>query len=38
MRLKKGVFRVGRNFICTIQKVKIFSGIKFPGFRELAAY
>ena len=37
MRLKKGVYRA-RWLICIIQKLKNFTGIKFPRFRELAVY
>ena len=38
MRLKKAFTRLARDLTCTIQKLKIFIGIKFPEFSELAVY
>ena len=39
VKKKKPMFtRLARGLICTIQIFKIFTGIKFPQFRELAIY
>ena len=38
IRLKKPFTRLARDLVCTIQKLKIFTGVKFPELCELAVY